>query len=104
MKATNKQSDQEYDLICKAENISREELDGFFENLMQRTEAHILSEAKVPNHLTVLNRQLRAAAAVFILIAAGALFTFFIGEMNLVSGEGTYYGPYELAAGNKLVP
>lgn len=95
---------EELNRICEAEGISREELDAFLEALVESTEEKIEKHHKKINHLTVWNRQLRAAAAVFLLVASGALLMSISKDIDRVAGEDTYHAPFELAAGNKLLP
>ena len=96
--------DSDFDQICEAEGITPDELDGFFGNLMESTENQIKNHQSNLNHLTLLNRQLRAAAAVFLLVASGALLMSCAKNAPFPFSDSVYYGPYELAAGNKLVP
>ena len=96
--------DSAFGHICEAEGITPDELDGFFGKLMESTESQIKNHQSNLNHLTVLNRQLRAAAAVFLLVASGALLMSCAKNAPFPFSDSVYYGPYELAAGNKLVP
>lgn len=90
--------------ICAEEGMSREEAEGFFRHLMAFTERRIMSAPKISNHLTVLNRQLRQAAAVFLLVVAGSMLMSCAGAPESSANENNPSGPYELALGSKVVP
>lgn len=92
------------DLILEQEQLSRDGLETFFRNLQARTEQKIQHGHSTTDHLTVLNRQLRMAAAVFLLITCSS----FAIANNLAAGSSNSWnghdGPYELADGKKIVP
>lgn len=92
------------ELICSQEGLTMEELDCCFHSMQVRTEQQIKYGQSIQNHLTVLNQQLRAAAAVFLLVICSS----FAVANNLQTGGmsdwGALTGPYELADGMKIVP
>ena len=90
--------------ICENEGISPIEFDRFLHQLMNMTEKQILWGSNISNHLTVLNRQLRQAAAVFLLVISGSLLMSCAELPKVDTGQNTPSGPYELALGNKVVP
>ena len=97
--------EQELDRICSTEQMDRAELEDFFGQLMQRTENQIrtasVSKVQLPSQRQL---RLRAIAAVFLMVVSGALLLSCSKHLPMLAGGKTYHGPYELAAGNKLVP
>lgn len=90
--------------ICEEEGMQSEELNDFFDGLMEDTERRIEKAEKKSNHLTVLNRQLRAAAAVFLMVASCSLLMSVSKKFDYMGDKTTYRAPFELAAGSKLLP
>ena len=86
------------------ENLGRDELEAFFQSLQASTEQRIQHGQSLTDHLTVLNRQLRMAAAVFLLITCSSFAIANNLQTDSPSGWHSYHGPYELAAGTKTVP
>jgi hypothetical protein len=96
--------DEELIRICENEGMTSNELEGFFRQLMNITERQILHSSHFSNHLTVLNRQLCQAAAVFLLVVSGSVLMSSADLSATENGPNTPSGPYELALGKKLVP
>lgn len=78
-------------------------LDGF-EKFEQQFEQQIYTHTKFSNHLIELNRQLRVAAAVFVLLVSCSFLMGFVevnqGEQIVIEEQ----GPYDLAMGSKIAP
>ncbi len=90
--------------IYANEQLDREALESSFAKMELVIEEKIYSHKSFGNHLIDLNRQLRRAAALFILF-----FTFSFLVMEGLSNSNyerpqVYSGPYDLAMGSKIAP
>ena len=90
--------------IFKNENLDENTLSIIFQDAEKRAEKLIHLHANFSNHLIDLNRQLRAAAAVFVLVFSSTFLMGFKGYEGVEHFQTEQYGPYDLAHGSKVAP
>ena len=90
--------------LYSREGFDSNSLKESFSALERNVERRIYLHATFSNHLTELNRQLRAAAAVFLLLFSCSLLTGFNSPNPTKTTIKIQHGPYDLALGSKIAP
>ena len=90
--------------IYKNENLNSSDLQQEFKMMENKAERKIYLHSNFSNHLIELNRQLRTAAAVFLLIFSSSLLMSFSSINTGQQGVNIQHGPYDLALGSKIAP
>ena len=90
--------------MYKKETLEHRTLAEEFRGVERSINKTIHLHTNFSNHLIELNRQLRVAAAVFVLVFSCSFLMGFTGNELIDSVQVEHHGPYDLALGSKVAP